>query len=95
MIGMASLVTDRLATITPVGQGDTSVSALPIRPLGWSSRGELTAFLTVLTTNSWGSLTKSTGGDHGRETNGASHDVGRRGMKLNFDTSVCLLLVVL
>ena len=45
---MASLVTDRLATITSVGQGDTSVSAPPIRPLGWSSRGELTAFLTVL-----------------------------------------------
>ena len=29
-IGMASLVTDRLATITSVGQGDTSVPASPI-----------------------------------------------------------------
>ena len=46
-IGMVSMVTDRLATITSVGQGDTGVSAPPIRSLGWS-RGELTAFLTVL-----------------------------------------------
>ena len=46
-------------------------------------------------TSAWASSIRSTDGNRGGDTNGASHDASRRGVKLNFDTSVCLSLMVL